>query len=72
MTATVMPSSNPTLTINASGGTGNNTFSSAMTFELFGNITPNTVQNIVSLVNSGEYSNNPAEFYRILTGRRTR
>ena len=67
--ATVMPSSNPTLTLNVSGVTGaNNTpFSGAMTFELFANLAPNTVANIVNLVDDGEYTNNPAEFYRILT-----
>ena len=66
--ATVMPSSNPTLTLDVSGGTGSSTFSGAMTFELFSNLAPNTVANIVNLVNNGEYSTNTAEFYRVLTG----
>ena len=66
--ATVMPSSNPTLTLDVTGGTGSSTFSGAMTFELFGNLTPTTVTNLVNLVNNLEYTNNPAEFYRILTG----
>jgi cyclophilin family peptidyl-prolyl cis-trans isomerase len=63
--ATVMPSSNPTLTLNVTGGTGSSSFSGAMTFELFGNITPTTVANLVNEVNSGAYVND-ASFYRIL------
>ena len=67
-TPIVMPSSNPTLTLDVSGGTGSSTFSGAMTFELFQNLAPNTVANIVSLVNNGDYTTNPSEFYRVLTG----
>ena len=67
--ATVMPSSNPTLVLDVSGVTGavDTPFSGAMTFQLFQNLAPNTVANIENLVNSGEYKNNPAEFYRVLT-----
>lgn len=38
----------------------------ALTLALFGNIAPNTVSSIVSLVNSGFYNNNT--FHRIITG----
>ena len=65
-TATVLPSSDPTLQINVSGTTANGVaFSGAMTFSLFDTIAPETVAGIESLVNSGLY--NGASFYRSVT-----
>lgn len=62
-------STNPELVINVSGTTSTGTaFTGVMKFQLFGDPAPNTVQNMVNLVNSGFYSSNPAAFYRIIEG----
>ena len=60
-------SGNPTLELNVSGTDKNGqAFSGTLTFQLFENIAPETVQGIMSLVNSGLY--NGASFYRMETG----
>ncbi|HTQ39322.1 MAG TPA: Ig-like domain repeat protein [Pirellulales bacterium] len=67
VTATVL-TGNPTLSITVHGvtGTNNTSFSGTMTFQLFENIAPNTVQAIINYVNSGLYTG--ANFYRAETG----
>ena len=58
---------NPTLSMTVHGTTaGNQAFSGTMTFQLFGNIAPNTVQGIINKVNAGLF--NGASFYRMETG----
>ncbi len=65
VTATIL-SGNPTLELNVSGTTaGGNAFSGAITFQLFKNIAPQTVQGIIDQVNAGLY--NGASFYRMET-----
>ena len=60
-------SGNPTLELTVQGTTaGNVPFSGTMTFQLFENIAPQTVQGIINQVNAGLY--NGAEFYRAETG----
>jgi cyclophilin family peptidyl-prolyl cis-trans isomerase len=57
---------NPTLQLNVTGTTaGGQTFSGTMTFQLFQNLAPQTVQAIINDVNSGLYNN--ASFYRAET-----
>ena len=60
-------SGNPTLELDVSGtdSTGH-AFSGTMTFQLFQNIAPQTVQGIINQVNAGLY--NGASFYRMETG----
>jgi cyclophilin family peptidyl-prolyl cis-trans isomerase len=63
--ATVL-TGNPTLELDVSGTTaGGQAFSGTMTFQLFENIAPQTVQAIINDVNSGLY--NGASFYRAET-----
>ena len=65
VTVTVM-SGNPTLemTVHGTDASGN-PFSGTLTFQLFQNIAPQTVQGIINQVNSGLY--NGASFYRMET-----
>ncbi len=59
-------SGNPTLQMTVHGQTaGGTAFSGTMTFQLFANIAPQTVQGIMSQVNAGLY--NGASFYRMET-----
>ncbi len=63
--ATVL-TGNPTLQLTVLGKTaGNQSFSGTMTFQLFANIAPQTVQGIINEVNAGLY--NGASFYRMET-----
>ncbi|HEX3724998.1 MAG TPA: peptidylprolyl isomerase, partial [Pirellulales bacterium] len=65
VTATVL-AGNPTLEMTVHGTTaGGQTFSGTMTFQLFENIAPQTVQGIIDQVNAGLY--NGASFYRMET-----
>ena len=57
---------NPTLSMTVHGTTANNqAFSGTMTFQLFENIAPQTVQGIINQVTAGLYNN--ATFYRMET-----
>jgi cyclophilin family peptidyl-prolyl cis-trans isomerase len=62
----VVLTGNPTLQLTVQGKTaGNQSFSGTMTFQLFENIAPQTVQGIINEVNAGLY--NGASFYRMET-----
>ncbi len=66
VSATVL-TGNPELIINVTGTTASGqSFSGAMTFQLFQNLAPNTVGIIENLVNSGFYTD--LSFYRIVPG----
>ncbi len=59
-------SGNPVLSMTVSGTTaGGQAFSGTMTFQLFNNIAPTTVQGIINQVNAGLY--NGASYYRMET-----
>ena len=60
-------SGNPTIEMDVDGTDQNGqAFTGSMTFQLFQNIAPQTVQGILNLVNSGLY--NGSSFYRMETG----
>ena len=66
VTATVLPTTDPTLDINVSGTTaGGVSFSGDMTFSLFSTIAPQTVKGIESLVANNVYTD--ATFYRAVS-----
>lgn len=65
VTATVL-SGNPTLVMNVSGTNAQGqAFTGTLTFELFKNLAPQTVQAIINSVNAGDYTN--SSFYRMET-----
>lgn len=74
ITATVAQGQFLTLTVRHTPAQGQPTdpaFAGKLTFQLFGDLTPNTVNEIISLVNSGFYNNNPSTagtFNRIASG----
>jgi uncharacterized repeat protein (TIGR01451 family) len=68
--STLLPITNPDLVLNishvSSGQAGDSSIIGQMTIELFQNLAPNTVQQIISLTNQGLY--NGKSFYRIVNG----
>jgi cyclophilin family peptidyl-prolyl cis-trans isomerase len=64
-TATVMPQSNPTLTMTVTGTNSDGTaFSGNLVFSLFSNYVSSAVSAITSVVNSGDYAGK--EFFRVI------
>ena len=65
VTTTVL-TGNPTLVLNVSGTNAQGqAFTGTLTFELFENLAPQTVQAIINNVNAGDYTN--SSFYRMET-----
>jgi large repetitive protein len=61
LTATLQPSTNKSMVINVADY-------GQMTFQLFNNLAPSTVQHFETIINNGEYNNStttPIKFYRI-------
>ena len=64
VTATVL-SGDPTLVLNVSGTNAQGPFTGTLTFQLFAELAPQTVQAIINSVNAGDYTN--SSFYRMET-----